>query len=245
MDAPGNPETNAALISFFAAILFLAVPVCLFILDEEMMNWGYGVSCIFFFLSVFATVSAAVFFMRSRTLGRMLKGEGLLAVWKYAPEEWKSYAEKEFREESSEKKGLFLIVAGIALFLGIIFFLFDQESGLFVLGIMVALTILIGIIAYLVPLLNYRRNSAGPGKAYISREGVFLNGVLQEWALFGSSLEDVILREGRQNVLQITYSTLGKGSRNFYTVRVPVPRGEEKLAAKIAKELIEANAKGQ
>lgn len=70
------------------------------------------------------------------------------------------------------------------------------------------------------------------GEAYITLEGVYLNGQLHLFTGWGARLEKVTSgEEGRS--LSFTYSVPVRDGRSDYTLRVPVPSGKEEEARRV------------
>jgi hypothetical protein len=80
------------------------------------------------------------------------------------------------------------------------------------------------------PRLALARNRRSPGQVVISSNAVWLSGVLHTWKGWGAKLESVRLREETPAILEIVYSSPNRTGRQNTTVRVPVPRGQEKTA---------------
>lgn len=92
-------------------------------------------------------IVVVVYAGRARKVRSILQGENMLAHWKYQPDEWSNFAEKEYTTEKKGKWRTFYVIAGLALLTGILFFIINRESGGWVLVSMLAL---IGIIAFTV-----------------------------------------------------------------------------------------------
>jgi uncharacterized membrane protein (DUF485 family) len=70
------------------------------------------------------------------------------------------------------------------------------------------------------------------GEAYITLEGVYLNGQLHLFTGWGARLEKVTSgEEGRS--LSFTYSVPVRGGRSDYVLHVPVPLGKEEEARQV------------
>ena len=178
-----------------------------------------------------------------RKLGKeqenILEG-GILVHWHYTDDSWKEYTEAEYKRDKSSKKTLFLIVAGWSILFGILFPLFDPESGIYVTYALGALVVLIGIVAYLSALIPYRRNLSQGGEAIISRTGVYLNGQLHSWNVAGMKLDRVeFVSTEEPHYIEFVYS----GELSAYPVRVPVPAGEDEKALEVVAEFEKKNSK--
>jgi hypothetical protein len=125
------------------------------------------------------------------------------------------------------------VLAGIALLVGVIFFLADQRGGGVVLLVMLGLILVTGALAFGMPRLALARNRRAQGEAVISSHAVWLSGAMHTWKGWGAKLESVRLREETPVILEIVYSTPNRTGRQNTTVRVPVPRGQEKTAQQV------------
>jgi hypothetical protein len=119
----------------------------------------------------------------------------------------------------------------------VIFFLADRKAGGVVLLVMLGLIAVTGALAFGVPRLALARNRRAQGEAVISPDAVWLSGAMHTWKGWGAKLESVRLREETPAILEIVYSTPNRTGRQNTTVRVPVPRGQEKTAQQVAAHL--------
>jgi hypothetical protein len=186
------------------------------------------------FVMLAGLVGFVIFAKLLSMLRGMIAGVGLIAHWTYDPEEWKRFAEWEFRQEKSEKTNLLILISVIALVIGLGFWLIvrDKASGwvfLFLTGVVV----LLWGVGWLVPRLNYRRNLNRLGQVYIGEAGVYINGAVHSWKLWGGRFESAEYRTEPFPLLLLSYSTLQAAGRSLFlyrqsvTVRIPVPRGKE------------------
>jgi hypothetical protein len=229
-----NPQKRAAWIwlsvSFVGLFLLFLPPLA----GIDGMKGGFALQFVSVSLIIPAGfVGAYLYFRRARVLGRILRGEGLLARWSYDPQEWRRYTEAEVVRDRSGKLGLFLIISGWALFFGVLFLLFERKAGGTVFLMMLGLIVVIGITASLSVWIPYRRNLRRTGEAWIHPEGVYLNGALHAWGVGGATLDDVLLHREEGLILSFSYSFPAKGGRDGRTVHVPVPAGRESDADRV------------
>jgi len=233
-----NPTRRTAIIWGVVTALAIFAIFAPHIFGMDYLNGGFAISALSFIIAITGIIVTVIYARRARLLDRILDGENLLAHWTYSLEEWNQYADKEFQTEKKEKRMLFYMVAGIALFFGVLFFLFDREGGLWVLISMLGLIGLIAFVAWFAAWYNYSQNKKYLGEAYITRDAVYLNRQLHTWRGLGSRLESVVLAEKESRpLLAFTYSAPSRIGRQEYTVRVPVPEGQEKAAEKLAEKL--------
>lgn len=218
-----------AVVSFICAVLSPSF--------VEGMSGGFALLVLFGFVSLAFFITAFLYRKLGKEQDQLLSGK-ILVHWSYTGDFWKKYTETEYKLEKSYKKTLFLIVAGWAILFGILFPLFDRESGIYVTYVMVALIVLIGIVAYLTALIPYRRNLSHKGEAIISRTGVYLNGQMHSWNMAGMTLRGVGFVDTEEpHYIEFVYS----GGISEYSVRVPVPAGEDEKAREVVAEFEEGD----
>ncbi len=155
---------------------------------------------------------------------------------------------------SQQKRSIFWIIFEVIhepMFLllvasGLIYFaLGDVTEGIMLMSFVV---VIIGITAAATTWANYSANRRHVGEAVISLDGVYLNRQAHIWKGIGTRLEGIAFEDsGRpQPVILIEYSALGGpgGSRNSYSVRVPVPEGQEEKAKDIVARIRQAHPSG-
>jgi hypothetical protein len=213
---------------------FTFVPV---LVGFEGMSGGFAISLVSFFVGVMGLIVAWIYSQLASILSKILRGYGLLFHWTYTPEMWMKYASKEYAEERSEKKGLFIVVSAFALFFGFLFWAIDTEHGFIVFIVMLGLIVACGLAWQLTAWQNYRINKRFLGEAYISKAGVYLNRRLYTWRLLWSSLTKVTLENKHGlSLLVFEYSAFTIPGPQSYAIRVPIPEGQEEAAKTILKE---------
>ena len=218
---------TALIVAVLALICALVSPSLV-----EGMYGGYALFILLGFMSLTFFVTAFFYRKLGKEQERMLKGD-ILIHWHYNDNTWKEYTEAEYKRDKSSKKTLFLIVAAWSILFGILFPLFDPESGIYVTYGLGALVVLIGIVAYVSALIPYRRNLSEGGEAIISKTGVYLNGQLHSWNVAGMALDHVaFVNTEEPHYIEFVYS----GELSAYPVRVPVPVGEDEKAQEIVAE---------
>ncbi len=234
-----NPQWKSVLVSLVITVIGVIMMLVPFVFEMDGINGGYALAV--FGLLVFTTgiIAAFVYARRARMLSAIFAGKNLLAHWTYTPDEWRSYTEKAHKEKKASNKGIVLVIAAWAIVIGVIFIIINPEDWKFPLFFCVGLIAIIAPIAYLPVLLDYRRNKRYMGEAYISRNGVYLNRVFHTWQGLGAQLESVVYEEEARSLL-FTYRAPDRTGLRQYTVRVPVPRGQEKAARKIIVEFTPA-----
>ena len=166
------------------------------LIGMDGMDGGYALSFISSWVSLSAALVALYLWKRSVQLDRLLSGQGLLAHWTYTPAEWQAFAEAEKDTQLRENRGLWILMAGMCTFLGVVFWLFDREAGSFVLLVMVGVTLLLAAIAFGLPALRrQRREDRQPGEAWLAHNAVYFDGVFVPWDIWESRLQRVDWKE--------------------------------------------------
>jgi hypothetical protein len=234
VNPPRRTAVTSLAVALFGVIMFF-VPG---FLGVDGFDGGFAVSFLSLFVAVVAVIVAVLYFGYSGKLDRILRGQGLLAHWTYTPEYWNEYTQKEFEEEKTEKKGLFIIATGFALFFGFLFWALDSEAGFYVFLTMLGLIGLIAFVWQFSAWVNYRQNLTGVREAYIGRDAVFMNRKFYPFRSWFTSFDGVTLEKKRGlTLLVFKYTTANRTGAQTYTTRVPVPPGEEENAEKILTQM--------
>lgn len=229
-----NFNYKVAITALLLAILSFLLIFLPSILGIEGFEGGYGISFIAFFLLIAFLVTAVIYWKLGREQEKIINGKETLVHWTYEKKFWDQYTKEEYIRDKSEKKTLFFIVAGWAIFFGILFPIFDHESGIWVSAVMLGLIGLIGIVAFLSIRSSHNRNLKHTGEAYISRRGVYLNGKMISWKLPYSSLVNIkYFNKKKSSFIQFEVSS---GS-SVHNIRVPIPEGKEKEAGEVVRQL--------
>lgn len=197
-------------------------------------NGGFALSTLFGFLAMLLFVSAYVYQRLAKEQDRLLEKSDFLVHWTYSDAEWLAFAADDYAADKREKKILFFMIGGFAIFFGILWPIFDHKAGFVVSGAMIGLIAFTGCIAWLSAWLPHHRNLKTKGEAFIGRQGAFLNGRMHAWRMLGGRLKSATFKEGSPAQVVIIYSTPGGKGRQSYTARIPVPAGHEDEARKVA-----------
>jgi hypothetical protein len=234
-----NPPRRTAIVSI--AVAFFAVAM-IFVPQAVGINGfdgGFAISFVSLFIAIIAGIVGVMYLGLAGKCDKILRGEGILAHWTYSPEYWSEYTKKEYAEEVSEKKGLFILVSGISLATGIIFWIIDNESGFFV---FIAMLLLIGLIAlaWRIPAwLNRRQNIGGVREAYITKDAIYMNKKFITWRTVFTSFDGVT----KQNTRGLSFLVFKYTSNNMrtgpqtYTTRVPIPPGQDEAAKNLMDQI--------
>jgi hypothetical protein len=195
-------------------------------------------------ISIVAAIVGLMYWNWASKLDKILRGEGILAHWIYTPQLWADYTQKEYEEEYSQKKGLFILVTVIALFFGFLFWALDAEAGFAVFIVMLGL---IGVVAFAWQYSlwsSYRNNKrSGVKEVYISKDAVYLNRKLYCWNAPMTRLNGVSQENVRGlDLLVFKYTTDNvRYGPTTYTTLVPIPAGEEEHAQYIMLQINQQN----
>jgi len=233
-----NQEMRITYASLLVAGIFgMAALAPLVFFSGTLMEWGFAVMLISGFVAMAFCIAAVFYFFRALAYESIVGGKNLLAHWKYGKEEWRGFAESNYKYELDAKKSLLLLVAFFMFLIGGIFLIIDFEAGIFVAAVLVFVFILCAIATFALPWVNYRRNLGMEGEAYISKDGVLISSSLHMWNAFLTRFEECRVVENRQPLLEITYSAWARYSRQYETFNVPIPDGKLEEARKICKKL--------
>jgi MFS family permease len=238
-----NPPRRTAVI--WMAILIVGIIIIFLptIIGLDGFAGGYAISTGGLFIGIFGLVGMIIYLRLASKLDRITREENVLAHWIYAPDEWKQYTEREHREDAAAKRSLFILVAVISVIVGIIFYAIVQDNPLLIAMIILGIIIIVGLAAYFSTLASYLNNKNHLGETYIALDGVYLNRQTHIWNGLGTKLEEIIYDDdkGINPQIIVTYSAPGTYNNNSYTVRIPVPPGQEKAAQVIVKRIAETN----
>jgi hypothetical protein len=230
-----NPARNTSWVWWIITAVFFVLMFFPFLVDGAV----YSVIISIFSLILFITgmITALIYGSRAAKINRFLRGEGILAHWKYSLEEWMQYTEKEASRDKRSKRTMFFVIAGMALVIGIIYSAVNPKSGVWVLVAMIGLIVILGFAAWVTVRYNQRQNKKYQGEAYIARDGVFLNRQLHLWKQLGAYLNSVEYVDDNPPLLTFTYFALTGTVTQEYHANVPVPKGQEAKARELLEEL--------
>jgi hypothetical protein len=238
MNIKNNPPRRTALIWTGIIIVGIIVIFIPGLTGMDGFNGGFALSVGGGFIAMIGIIAAVIYFRLASSLDRITRKENILAHWTYSPEEWRRYTEKEHKEDAAGRRGLFILIAVIAVIVGIIFYAIVRENPLIIVLIVLGIIAITGLSAYFSTLANYRNNKKHLGETYMALDGVYLNRQIHIWKGIGNRLEEIAFddKENSPRII-ITYSSPGTHSRNTYTIRVPVPPGETAAAQSIVEQI--------
>jgi uncharacterized membrane protein len=233
-----NPPKRITIASFIVASFSAVMIFVPELVGIDGFEGGFALSFVSFFIAITAAIMGAMYLGFANKVDKVLRGEGVLAHWAYTSDYWLDYSEKEYKEEKSEKKGLFLVVSGFALFFGILFWVLDPEAGFVVFIVMLAL---IGMVAFAWQFStwhNYKQNIRGVKEAYITRDTLYMNRKLYTWNTVFTCFDEGSQKDNHGlSLLIFKFTSATKAGPQTYTIRVPIPPGQEESAKKIVEKI--------
>lgn len=229
-----NPARRAAIIwwvmcGVLAAGIF--IPVWLEAAGVYAAEWASALFFSCLVAGVTALIMAVIYTKRARLAGRLLGKRDILAHWRYPPEEWRDYTEKEHARNIREKKSILVTVAIISILIGMFFSVTVREMWHIFIFMVIGIIMMMALALWLAVWMRYRQNQNHTGEIYISNSGMLLNRELYVWEGNGARLEEAVFEADGD--ITITYSVPNRNNRQFVGVRVPVPRGQEAIARSI------------
>jgi hypothetical protein len=218
-----------------ASITMIFIPG---IVGIDGMSGGFAISFVSFFAAIVGVIVVLVYRGLASRYNDIIKGLDILAQWTYPDDFWRINTKTEYRESVEEIKPLLYLTSAMCLVAGIGAYLWEPEPGIWVLGIMLVVIILMTLAAFLTRIHLRNENLRRPGNVIISKKAVLVNDNLFYWDYFGSKLESVRIRKYKDHFSLVftTWAPTMQFGQN-YSLRVPIPRGEESKASEIVSTL--------
>ncbi len=202
-----------------------------------MMNGGGAMIMVGILFAITGPIVAMLYYHRARVFDQLMDENKLLAHFKYHQIEWQRFAEDEKKFRSGEQRGMQFIVLFFSVIFGGLFWYFDPESGWVVALVLFFVNLLIMGVVFLNNR-SYERLANEPDvECRVGANGCLLNNQLHVWVGWGARFEGARTNMGNINILEIVYSTPNRYSRQYYTIRIPIPTGLEKTADEVVKKL--------
>lgn len=207
---------------------------------------GFSFASIFmggvFFIGALAGVG--LFGLQAAVAAEMIGKGSYLARFTYNREEWDRFTEWDFKEDLSEKKGLWTVIFVISLLIGGGFMaIMRDKASVIVFCSLMGFAALLWVIAIGAAKLGRMRNRKSSGEIYIGEKGLYLAGMVHSWNLPGSRFESAEIKRRPVPHILLVYSQLQTAGRHLYffrnyiTVRIPVPEGMESEAQDLVHRL--------
>lgn len=219
------------LMAIFIFLIFLPS-----IIGLDGMNGGFALSFVSGFMVIMSIIVILIYRSRAKQLDGIIAGEGRIAVWKYAPDEWERFINIDFEEERKAKKMLFFLVSGICVVIGIILLLVVKD--VLILLISLAIIPVVAIPAFLAPRMRYNKLKNSEAKVLIAEKGVIVGRMFHLWVKLGARLDQVsLVTDEYPPILEFHYSMPTRNGRQEEVARVPVPSGKMDEAERIGEHL--------
>ncbi|MFA5629760.1 MAG: hypothetical protein WC958_05925 [Dehalococcoidales bacterium] len=243
MRAKISPPKRMAFIWLGIALFGVLIFFFPWLIGMDGFDGGFPLSIGGGLVSMTGVIAAVLYFRQASYLDRILKKESRLAHWTYTPEEWKVYTEKEHQEDAAAKRGLFFMIAIIAVIVGLIMAVAIGEDFLIIALIILGIIAVAALAAFFSTLSSYLNNKKHLGEVYIALDGIYFNRQVHIWKGLGNVLEDIAYdkAENESPGIVLTYSAPSKDGRNSYTARIPIPPGQEEAAKKIVAKIAAAH----
>lgn len=132
---------------------------------------GFALMLVGLIITLTFLLSSIIFFIQGHSLNRAIESVEKIARWSYSKNEWIKYYELEYKRDKQDKRILFYMASGFAIFFAVLFLLFvDEPWG--AISVTIGIILLTGFLQWYVPLMNYKRNQKYSGVALISQYGV-------------------------------------------------------------------------
>ena len=222
------------IVGLIGFMVFLA-PI---VLPIDMMNGGGAMIMIGLTVAISSPIIAFLYYHRARVFTSLMDEKNLLAHWYYNPEEWKIFAEDESKFRYAGQRWLQIIVIFFSLLIGGIFWWADPETGPIIALVLLIVNLIIALIVFLNNRSMSKWKDATQVDCRINTNGLIINQELHIWTGWGMKMENARVNLGRQNLLEIVYSSPNRYSRQYTTVRMLIPKGKESIAQEIVDKLM-------
>ncbi len=242
---PGNNARRWAAVSAVITVAGAVMMAAGIILDSYDFYWMIlvGLLLVLAFLICFF-----IFLGQARRLGRMFRGEELLAHWIFGSEEQDRKAEAEFREKKVMHRILLGIIAFFFVLFGVLFAVFgfdEPEDALGFLAAMAGIFALIATVALITPYTSYKRMRKSVPEVYLGLYSAWVMGEYTQWKAPMTRITGVSLKNGDAGiVIEVGYSILQRYGWQPHECRIPVPDGKEGEARDAAVRLASSNEVG-
>jgi hypothetical protein len=239
MEIKNNPPRRTAVVWMGIAVLGIIIIFIPGMVGLDGFDGGYALSTGGLFVALTGLIAAFLYFRLAGNVDSIIRSENVLAHWTYSPEEWRQYTDEEHKEDAAAKRGLFMLIAVIAVIVGIIMAIAIGEDFFIIALIILGIIAVAGLAAFFSTIASYRYNRKHHGGVYITPDGVYFNRQMHIWKGMGNRLEGISLGNDGTGLVRLTivYSALAAYKRNSYTIRIPVPPGQEETAKNIVKQI--------
>lgn len=254
MNSPRNSELTPLLISSGILLFGLVIMLAPFLLALDMMQWGFGLIFLGFFVVLTGVISLSIFLVRFRKVKRMLTGNDVLVRWTHSPDIYEEQVARDYqarRKRNGAKLAvmLFFIITISAVMVAIGINSGESDAMPLFVGIMGTVAGVLVLVAFLAPRWDRKRALRNARETVISENGLYTQGTLYTWGKVAARLRGVSLREekGRNHLVFSIDAAAQVGVPQYinHIVEVPVPDGEEAAARDLVDRLSRQCDSGQ
>lgn len=227
-------NTQRRIVNLWYGITLIFLFCCFLpsLLGIDGMEGGFAIMTLSGFLTMTGIIVILVYRSRARLVDKILDGEGRIAQWKYSPDEWYKFIERDFDEEKKAKKNLFYLVAAISVLIGFILMILVKDP--LILLIILGIIAMIAIPAFAAPRYRMRKLKNSEAEVLLARDGLIVGKMIHLWIKMGARLDLVLLDNTTDpNIVEFHYSMPSRTGRQEEVARVPVPAGRMEEAMKI------------
>jgi len=223
----GKTAKYVNLLFLFLGLLMMILP---FMLQVDMMQWGFGTAFIGLFIFLTTLLLAPFFGKRAAIMAKIQRGEGILAWWRYPADIW----EKERQEQISDLTGMKIggiVLGAIFALIGIVLFATDPDDMGMFLAFMLGIGIFFVILAQLAAANQKKRLLRTEDEAIIHTDGLFYRGELTSWGNGINRLKAIGFNWRNPSQLLFCYRQLRRYGQRRAVAMIPIPPGQEAVAA--------------
>jgi hypothetical protein len=210
-------------------------------LNIDGMGGGYALMVLGGFAALVGAIVTYTYDRRAATAEAMLADPNLLVRWAFTADEWNPWATAQHADDAGAANCMVGLVAVFALLGGGLIYADDpRDNGPLAAGISLGLIAFVFVISRLaVPgPRDYLLQPGEKAQVMLGREGVQVHRELHTWNVLGARLEYVSFESADRPHLTVTYSLPSRrSSRNKVAVELPVPKGAEEEARRVAAQL--------
>lgn len=229
-----NPQQVVAIWSFAISLISLFALISVFMFEIDISRGGGAILLIGLLLFLTSLIVMLMYLSRTANFDKIYNCTNYLAKWNYNEIIWNNFIETDFREKVSANKVTYSMILGIFILITFVIMLADFNAVKTMFPFFIGFFIILFLIAILVPKLSaYRLKKSSP-VCIITKDGLILGKQFHNWTKFGARIENVDINKDEQLLLLITYSYPARYGRQSYTIRVPIPPGENEKAEEVA-----------
>jgi hypothetical protein len=202
------------------------------------MSGGYAIAYVSFVLAIICLAVSALFYHRAKVMESILNSMQLLAHWVYSSAEAEKSARREYDDYQERNRAMFIIIGGMLIVASFIMIILAGDGGIVTGLFLLTFTVILFIVSRVAPILLRHNALRAPRDAYIAENGIIYEGTVYPFRSFLARMDEIKFkkRSGKKPpVLIFSFIQLiGINIRSSFDIEIPVPKGEEETACKIA-----------